>query len=595
MNTNLSATLPSATAAGTPDNRAIRRVVVSAVIGATIEWYDFFLYGVVAGIVFNKLYFPPGDPIVATLLAYTTFAVGFVTRPLGGVIFGHFGDRIGRKTMLIMTLMIMGIATFLIGLVPTYEQIGVAAPLLLLLLRVFQGIGLGGEWGGAVLMTYEYAPKGKRGLYASLPQIGLGIGLFLASGVVALLSSLLTDQQFLAWGWRVAFVVSAAMVAVGIYIRMNISETPEFEAVKARNEALRMPFMDLMKRYPGNVLKGMGARYIDGVFFNVFAVFSIGYLASTVKISRTDALIGVMIAALVMIFTIPMFGRMSDRYGRPAVYAWGSAITALASFPAFWMMTHAGGNVLLIWLAIVIPFGILYASIYGPEAALFCDLFDAKVRYTGISFVYQFSGIFASGITPLVATALLKSGGGEPWQICAYVVFAVFAIGYLVSTVKISRTQALMGVMAAALVMIFTIPLFGSLSDRIGRTKVYMWGSLITALTAFPAFWFMTHSGGNTTVIWLAIAIPLGIIYASVYGPEAALFCDLFDAKVRYSGISFVYQFSGIFASGITPIVATALLKSGGGEPWQICMYVVFAGVVSAASAALIGRSKTEH
>src|SRR5678815_4373801 len=190
-----------------PDERTIRRVVMSALVGATIEWYDFFLYGVVAGIVFNKLYFPAGDPVVATLLAYTTFAVGFVTRPLGGILFGHFGDRIGRKTMLIMTLMIMGIATFLIGLVPTYEQIGVAAPLLLLLLRVLQGIGLGGEWGGAVLMAYEYAPPEKRGFYASLPQIGLAIGLMLASGVVALLSWLLTDVQFLAWGWRVAFLI----------------------------------------------------------------------------------------------------------------------------------------------------------------------------------------------------------------------------------------------------------------------------------------------------------------------------------------------------------------------------------------------------
>jgi MHS family shikimate/dehydroshikimate transporter-like MFS transporter len=406
------------------DERTIRRVVTSALVGATIEWYDFFLYGVVAGIVFNKLYFPAGDPVVATLLAYTTFAVGFVTRPLGGILFGHFGDRIGRKTMLIMTLMIMGIATFLIGLVPTYEQIGVAAPLLLLLLRVLQGIGLGGEWGGAVLMAYEYAPPEKRGFYASLPQIGLAIGLMLASGVVALLSSLLTDVQFLAWGWRIAFLISAAMVGVGIYIRLNVQETPEFAAVKARNAELRIPFADMIKRYPGNVLKGMGARYIDGVFFNVFAVFIIGYLAGTIKISRTDALLGVMIAAFVMIFTIPMFGRLSDRIGRPKVYFWGSLVTAFASFPAFWLITNSGGNVFLIWIAIVVPFGILYAAIYGPEAALFCDLFDARVRYTGISFVYQFSGIFASGITPIVATALLKSGGGQPWQIAWYVVFA---------------------------------------------------------------------------------------------------------------------------------------------------------------------------
>src|SRR6195952_3911737 len=246
-------TAPSAPTA--TNEQAIRRVVVSALVGASIEWYDFFLYGVVAGIVFNKLYFPAGDPVVATLLAYTTFAVGFVTRPLGGVIFGHFGDKIGRKTMLIITLMIMGIATFLIGLVPTYAQIGVGAPLLLLLLRILQGIGLGGEWGGAVLMAYEYAPKEKRGYYASLPQIGLAIGLCMASGVVALLSSVLTDEQFMSWGWRVAFLISGLMVAVGMYIRLHVKETPEFTAIKVRNAESRVPFMDMIRRYPGNVLK----------------------------------------------------------------------------------------------------------------------------------------------------------------------------------------------------------------------------------------------------------------------------------------------------------------------------------------------------
>lgn len=406
------------------DPRVIRKVVTSALIGATIEWYDFFLYGVVAGIVFSKLYFPSDDPLISTLLAYTTFAVGFVTRPLGGVIFGHFGDRVGRKSILVVTLMIMGVSTFLIGLLPTHAQIGVAAPILLLLLRVAQGIGLGGEWGGAVLMAYEYAPKEKRGFYASLPQVGLAIGLFMASGVVALLSWLCTEEQFMAWGWRVAFLISGLMVAVGMYIRLHVKETPEFAAVKARNAETAIPFMDMMRRYPGNALKGMGARYIDGVFFNVFGVFSISYLTSTLQISRTDALIGVMVAAVVMCFTIPLFGRLSDRLGRSRVYLWGSLITAVSAFPAFWLMAHSGGNVLLIWIAIVVPFGILYAAVYGPEAALFCDLFDAKVRYTGISFVYQFSGIFASGITPIIATALVKTAGGSPWLVCLYVVFA---------------------------------------------------------------------------------------------------------------------------------------------------------------------------
>jgi MHS family shikimate/dehydroshikimate transporter-like MFS transporter len=414
-------TVASIGVARQPDNN-LRRVVLSSLIGATIEWYDFFLYGVVAGIVFNRLYFPPGDPLVGTLLAYTTFAVGFVTRPLGGVIFGHFGDRIGRKSVLVMTLMIMGVATFLIGLIPTYAQIGVWAPILLLVLRVFQGIGLGGEWGGAVLMTFENAPPEKRGFYASIPQIGLAIGLCLASGLVALLS-LLPDADFLAWGWRLAFLVSVVLVAVGLYIRLRILETPEFEQVKARGERAKIPFKDMIAQYPRNVLLGMGARYIDGVFFNVLGVFSIGYLANTLKIPRTTALLGVSFAALVMIATIPLFGRISDRVGRRKTYALGSIITALSAYGAFYFLTP-GADKLVLWLAIIIPFGVLYASVYGPEAALFCELFDARVRYTGISFVYQFSGIFSSGITPLVATALLAQGDGKPWLICAYVLFA---------------------------------------------------------------------------------------------------------------------------------------------------------------------------
>lgn len=407
-----------------PDKTAVRRVVAASLIGATIEWYDFFLYGVVAGIVFNKLYFPGSDPLVSTMLAYGTFAVGFLSRPLGGVIFGHFGDKLGRKSMLVMTLMIMGAATVLIGCVPTYDQIGIWAPILLLVLRVAQGIGLGGEWGGAVLMAFEYAPKEKRGLYASIPQIGLALGLCGASGMVALLSYVLTDAQFLAWGWRLAFIMSILLVAVGIYIRLNVMETPEFAKVKETRQEVKLPIKEVLVQYPGNVLAGMGARYIDGVFFNIFGVFSIAYLTQTLHVTRTDALLGVMAAAMVMVVTIPLFGRLSDRIGRTRIYFWGSLLTGMSAFAGFWLMKMSGGSTLLIWLAIIVPFGVFYASVYGPEAALFAELFDARVRYSGISFVYQFSGIFASGITPIIATYLLKEGGGEPWFIAYYVMFA---------------------------------------------------------------------------------------------------------------------------------------------------------------------------
>ncbi len=402
----------------------LRRVVTASLVGATIEWYDFFLYGVVAGIVFNKLYFPTSDPLVSTLLAYTTFAVGFITRPIGGIIFGHFGDKIGRKSMLVLTLGIMGTSTVLIGLVPTYDQIGIWAPISLLLLRIFQGIGLGGEWGGAVLMTFEYADPKERGLYASLPQVGLSLGLCLASGVVGILSFTLTDEQFLAWGWRVAFLLSIVLLFLGSWIRMNVMETPEFEKAKKSRKKTVIPLVEVWKNYKGNVLAGMGARYVDGVVFNIFGVFSITYLSNNLQVSRTDALLGVMIASIVMVVTIPFFGRLSDKIGRTKVYLWGSLITGFSAIPAFWLMNHSGGDVFLVWLAILIPFGIFYASVYGPEAALFAELFKADVRYTGISFVYQVSGIFASGITPLIATALLKMNDNDPFAICLYVAFS---------------------------------------------------------------------------------------------------------------------------------------------------------------------------
>ena len=407
------------------DARTLRSVAAASLIGATVEWYDFFLYGVVAGIVFNKLYFPADDPLVSTLLAYATFAVGFVARPLGGLIFGHFGDRIGRKSMLVLTLTIMGVATFLIGLLPTYGAIGVSAPILLLLLRVVQGLGLGGEWGGAVLMTFEYAPPGRRGLYASLPQIGLAIGLTLASGVVAGLSYALSNQQFLDWGWRVAFLLSVVLVGVGLYIRLNILETPEFLALKARGGAAKAPFVQMIQRYPAQIVAGMGARYIDGVFFNVFGVFSIAYLTGQLKVPRTSALLGVTAAALVMCAFIPLFGALSDRIGRSRTYFWGSIATGASAIPAFALWMAAPDSLPAVWAALILPLGVIYASVYGPEAALFCELFDPSVRYSGISFVYQFSGIFASGLTPILATAILQgTGRNGGWWIAGYCLFA---------------------------------------------------------------------------------------------------------------------------------------------------------------------------
>lgn len=415
----------------------MKRAVVASLIGATLEWYDFILYGVVAGIVFNRLFFPSDDEFVSTMLAYATFAVGFVARPLGGLVCGHFGDRIGRKSMLVLTMMVMGVSTVMIGLLPTYEQVGMAAPLLLLALRVLQGIALGGEWGGGVLMAYEYAPPHRRGLYASIPQIGLAIGLCLASGLVGLMSNVLTEAQFLAWGWRVGFIASIALVAVGLYARLAVAETPAFVVAKASRSGIEVPLFELLKSHRGSVVLGMGARYVEGVFFNVFAVFSIGYLANVIGFPRTAALWAVSIAALTMVITLPLFGALSDHIGRPKTYAIGSLLLGICVFPAF--AAFHTGDTATIYTAMIIAFGIVYGMCYGPEAALFSDLFSTGVRYTGVSFVYQVSGVFASGITPLVATWLFEAGGQNPWLICGYVAFT--ALVSMTSALLIGRRQ----------------------------------------------------------------------------------------------------------------------------------------------------------
>lgn len=397
---------------------SIGTIAFASAIGTTIEWYDFFLFGVVTPLVFNKLFFPNFDPLVGTLLAYTTFFVGFISRPIGGIIFGHYGDRIGRKTVLVLTILIMGIATFLIGLLPTYASVGIWAPVMLLFLRIFQGIGIGGEWGGAVLMAVEHSPAGRRGFYGSWPQIGVPAGLLLSSGMVYLLSYL-PEADFYSWGWRIAFLISAVLVAVGLYIRLKIMETPAFTRIQESDKVVHVPFFELWRTHGKNTLLGLGARYIEGVTFNIFGVFVVGYLAGTLGLPRQTALAGVMIASAIMIVMLPIYGNLSDRIGRRRMFGVAGILIGILSFPAFWLMQTK--EPLLVWIAIAVPFAFVYPAVYGPQAALFSELFDTRVRYTGISFVYQFSGIYASGLTPIIATALLPMGGNKPWLICLYV------------------------------------------------------------------------------------------------------------------------------------------------------------------------------
>jgi MHS family shikimate/dehydroshikimate transporter-like MFS transporter len=395
------------------------KVALASSIGATIEWYDFFVFGTAAGLVFNQLFFTNLDPITGTLVAYLTFAVGFVARPVGSVIFGHYGDRVGRKAMLILTLFIMGAATFLIGLLPTYNSIGIWAPILLLLLRIFQGIGVGGEYGGAVLMAVEYAPVGRRGFYGSWPQVGVPAGLLLGTVVFSLVS-LLPNEQFLGWGWRVAFLASIVLFGIGMYIRLQILETPAFTRLREAQEEAQVPFIELLRAQPKALILGMGTRWIEGLVFNAYGVFIISYITGQLGLTNTTALIGVMLASAFGVVLVPVYGLLSDRFGRRYVYGAGAALFGLFAFPSFLLINTR--QPALIWLSIVVALGLIYPAIYAPLAAFWSELFDTRVRYTGVGAVYQFSGILASGFTPAIASLLLGYAGGEPWLFVGYLI-----------------------------------------------------------------------------------------------------------------------------------------------------------------------------
>jgi MFS family permease len=400
----------------------LRTVVLSSLVGTTVEWYDFFLYGTAAGIVFPKLFFPSTEPAIGTLLAFATFAVGFVARPVGGLIFGHIGDRIGRKNTLVATMLIMGVATFLIGVIPTHAAIGITAPILLVALRVAQGIAVGGEWGGAVLMAVEYAPRGKRGLYGSMPQIGLAIGLMLGTGVFALVGFALADAAFLSWGWRIAFMLSAILVGVGLYIRLKVMETPAFRKLEKTEAKATIPAVQLIKDRLSrrHLVLGMGSRWAEGVAFNMWAVFTISYGTGTLHLGKQPILLSVMAGAATMIFFIPVFGRLADRFDRRHLYTAGIVLLAAAVYPALALL--GTGNTVVIVATIGLVLGVIYPIVYAPEASLFAELFPTRVRYTGISVVYQLSGIVASGLTPLILAYLLRSAGGGISLIVGYVV-----------------------------------------------------------------------------------------------------------------------------------------------------------------------------
>jgi MHS family shikimate/dehydroshikimate transporter-like MFS transporter len=413
---------------------SIQQIVLASFIGTTIEWYDFFLYGTAAALVFNRLFFPNVDPFTGTLSAFGTFAVGFIARPFGGLIFGHFGDRLGRRSMLVCSLLIMGIATFIIGLLPTYETIGIMAPVLLVLMRFTQGVGVGGEWGGAVLMAVEHSGGKNRGFHGSWPQMGVPAGLLLSTLVFSFFSSTLTEAQFLTWGWRIPFLLSVVLIGVGLFIRLRIMETPVFLCLKEKERLPHRPIVDVLRAHPRNVLLGIGMRFAENGTFYILTVFVLSYGESYLKLPRSTMLTGVILSALIGLVSTPAYGALSDRIGRRPVYLAGALFTFFFAFPFFWLLDTRSAE--LIWLAIVLGVNLGHDAMYGPQAAFFSELFDTRVRYTGASLSYQLSSVFAGGFAPLIATALLAKWGNS--AVAAYI--AIMALITLVSTMLASET-----------------------------------------------------------------------------------------------------------------------------------------------------------
>jgi MFS transporter, MHS family, shikimate and dehydroshikimate transport protein len=413
--------------------RVTRRVLVASFAGTAIEWYDFFIFGTAASLVLGKLFFTQAGEVGGTLAALATFGVGFVARPIGAIVCGHYGDRVGRKAMLVATLLTMGIATFAVGILPTYDQIGLWAPAALVVLRLAQGFAVGGEWGGAVLMAVEHSPQARRGLYGSAPQMGVPAGLVLATAAFAALAWL-PEDQFLSWGWRLPFLLSGLLIVLGLIVRLKVPESPAFEAVRRSGTESRKPLADAIREHPRGVLVAAGARVGETVQFYLAAVFVILYATSTTELTQAEVLVGILLAGLVELVTIPVFAHLTDKVGRRPVYIFGAAASLLLAYPFFLLVDT--GVPALAWLAIVLGLGVCHSAMYAPQAAFFSELFGTRIRYSGASFGYQVTGAIVGGFTPLVATALLASAGGDAWPVAAYM--GVFAAITLV-TVYLAR------------------------------------------------------------------------------------------------------------------------------------------------------------
>ncbi|MBP1156226.1 MULTISPECIES: MFS transporter [unclassified Paenibacillus] len=405
------------------------KALVASLIGSSIEWYDYFLYGTLAALVFNKIFFPTIDPVVGLLLAYTSFALPFFIRPLGGVIFSHIGDKIGRKKTLVLTLGLMGGATVLIGLLPSYETIGIWAPILLITLRLIQGLGIGGEWGGALLLAVEYAPKGKRGFFGSVPQMGVTIGMLLGTLSITLMTAL-PDDQFLAWGWRVPFILSAVLVLLGLWIRKGIDETPAFQEAKESGNIAKVPIVDTFRYHWKSVLIAVGLKAGETAPFYIFSTFIISYATGHLGFSTTPVLNAVTIGTLITTIVIPFMGSFSDKVGRKPLFIGGMIAIILYAFPYFYILSL--GSTLWLTIATIIGLGVLWAPVTAVLGTLFSEIFSTNVRYTGVTVGYQLGAALAGGTAPLIATALMNGFNNSWMPVAVYMMFigslSLFAI-----------------------------------------------------------------------------------------------------------------------------------------------------------------------
>jgi len=417
--------------------RPTTKIVLASAFGTIIEWYDFFIYGTAAALVFGKVFFPTPDPVVSTLAAFSVFAVGYLARPLGGIIFGHFGDRIGRRPMLVISIMLMGGGTFLVGLLPSYEQIGILAPISLIVLRLVQAIGLGGEWGGAVLMVAETAPANRRGLFGGVVQMGNPLGRLIATGVFAI-ATRLPASDFLSWGWRVPFLASSVLIALGVFIRTRLDETPAFERISEKKQVARVPVVEALTTYRRETLIAIGLKITEVAWVNILSVFAVAYLTKQLGMSSSFILEAVTLATFIELAIMPFSGWLSDKVGRRPLYLFGTLFGVLYAFPLFWLLETKSPA--LVMLGIVLGIVICQGVVFSLHASFMPELFGTKVRYSGISLGFQIGGAIGGGLTPLIAAAITGWSGGVTWPISVFlIVLGLVTTAAILSTPETSE------------------------------------------------------------------------------------------------------------------------------------------------------------